>query len=76
MFSEYMCVYLYVCVCVCVLSHLVVSDSFVTLWSDYSLPDSSVQGIFQARILEWFAISYSRESSGPRDQTHISHAGR
>ena len=26
---------------------------------------SSVQGIFQARILEWVAISYSRESSQP-----------
>ena len=38
---------------------------------DYSLPDSSVHGIFQARI-EWVAISYSRESSRPRDQTHFS----
>ena len=27
---------------------------------DYSLPGSSVHGIFQARILEWVAISYSR----------------
>ena len=26
---------------------------------------SSVHGIFQARILEWVAISYSRESSQP-----------
>ena len=32
---------------------------------DYSLPISSVHGIFQARILEWVAISYSRESSYP-----------
>ena len=38
----------------------------------YSLPGSSVQGIFQARILEWVAISSSGESSRPRDQTHIS----
>ena len=30
---------------------------------DYSLPGSSVHGIFQARILEWVAISYSRGSS-------------
>ena len=30
---------------------------------DYSPPDSSVHGIFQARILEWVAISYSRGSS-------------
>ena len=36
-----------------------------------SLPDSSVHGIFQARILEWVAISYSRESSQPKDRTHI-----
>ena len=34
---------------------------------------SSVHGIFQSRILEWVAISYSRGSSQPRDQTHISH---
>ena len=38
---------------------------------DCSLPGSTVHGIFQARILEWVATSYSRESSGPRDQTHI-----
>ena len=30
---------------------------------DCSLPGSSVHGIFQARILEWVGISYSRESS-------------
>ena len=30
---------------------------------DCSLPDSSVHGILQARILEWVAISYSRRSS-------------
>ena len=29
-------------------------------------------GIFQARILVWFAISFSRGSSQPRDQTHVS----
>ena len=33
---------------------------------DCSLPGSSVHGIFQARILEWVAISFSRESSRPR----------
>ena len=38
---------------------------------DYSQPGSSVYGIFQARILEWVAISYSRVSFQPRDQTHI-----
>ena len=34
---------------------------------DHSLPGSSVQGILQARILEWDAISSSRRSSQPRD---------
>ena len=32
-----------------------------------SLPSSSVHGIFQARILEWVAISFSKRSSRPRD---------
>ena len=35
-------------------------------------PGSSVHGIFQARILEWVAISSSRESCQPRDQTWVS----
>ena len=44
---------------------------------DCSLPDSSVHGIFQARVLEWIAISSSTGSSQPRDQTQVSHiAGR
>ena len=43
----------------------------------YSLPGSSVHGIFQAGILEWVAISFSRRSSQPRDWTWVSHiAGR
>ena len=36
------------------------------------VPDSSVHGILQARIPEWVTISFSRGSSQPRDQTHIS----
>ena len=43
---------------------------------DCSLPGSSVHGIFQARILEWVAISFSMGSSRPRDRTHISWIGR
>ena len=39
---------------------------------DSSPPGFSVHGIFQARILEWVAISFSRGSSQPRDQTHVS----
>ena len=36
---------------------------------DCNSPGSSVRGLLQARILEWVAISSSRGSSGPRDQT-------
>ena len=39
---------------------------------DCSSPGSSVRGILQARILEWVAISSSRESSRPRDWTWVS----
>ena len=39
---------------------------------DYSLPGSSTHGIFQARVLEWVAISFSRGSSWPRDWTQVS----
>ena len=40
---------------------------------DCSLPGLSVHGIFQAIILEWIAISFSRGSSQPRDRTQVSH---
>ena len=44
---------------------------------DYSPPGSSVHGIFQARILEWVAIFFSRVSSWLRDRTQFFHiAGR
>ena len=33
---------------------------------------SSIHGILQARILEWVAISFSRESSQHRDWTQVS----
>ena len=39
---------------------------------DSSPSGSSVHGIFQVRILEWVAISYSKQSSWPRDQTCVS----
>ena len=39
---------------------------------DCSLPGSSVHGIFQAIVLEWIAISFSRGSSWPRDWTRVS----
>jgi len=47
----------------------VMSDSFATQWT---LPGSSVHGILQARILEWVAIPFSRDSFLPRDRTHVS----
>ena len=38
---------------------------------DSSLPGSSIHGIFQARVLEWVAISFSRRSSQHRDWTRV-----
>ena len=60
-------------------SHLyVLAQLHVTLCdpTDCSPPGSSVHGILQARRLEWVAISSSRGSSQPRNQTHISCFGR
>ena len=37
-----------------------------------SPPGSFVHGIFQARILEWVAIPFSRGSSQPKDQIQVS----
>ena len=39
---------------------------------DCRLPGFSIHGIFQARILEWVAISFSRGSSQPRNKTWVS----
>ena len=51
------CVCVYVCVCASACA-----QSRLTLYNpvDYSLPDSSVHGILQARILEWVAIPFCR----------------
>ena len=44
---------------------------------DCSPAGSSLHGILQASVLEWVAISFSRGSSQPRDQTQVSRiAGR
>ena len=53
--------------CVC-------SQSCPFLWDpmDCSPPGFSVHGPLQARILEWVGVSFSRGSSQPRDQTHVS----
>ena len=57
---------LLVCMCAC----SVMSDSLQP--RGCSLPGFSVCGIFQARILEWVAIPFSRGSSRPRNQACIS----
>ena len=70
MYSFYsVCLCVCVCECACAhmraLSHSVVSDSF---WPHgLQSTRSSVLWIFQARILEWVAISSSRGSSWPKD---------
>ena len=47
--------------------------SYVRLFATpCSLSGSSVHGIFQARVLEWVAISFSRGSSWPRDRIWVS----
>ena len=51
-----------------------VTQSCLTLCDpmDCSPPGSSTHGTFQARVLEWIAISFSRGSSQPRDRTRVS----
>ena len=63
--------YIYMCVCVCV---CVCAQWYPHLCDPISCspPGSSAHGIFQARILECIAISYSRGSSWLRDQTQDS----
>ena len=53
--------------CLVPMSCLTLCDS-----TNCSPPGSSVPGISQARILEWVAISFSRGSSQPRNQTQVS----
>jgi len=54
-------------------SKVLVAQSCPTLCDPMhcSPPGSSVHGFSQARILEWVAISFSRGSSWPRDQTWV-----
>ena len=64
-----MCVYIYIYE-----SESEVDQSCLTLCDpmDCSLPGFLVHGIFQASVLEWGAISFSKGSSQPRDQTQVS----
>ena len=59
---------LFVCVCLVVWSCTTLCDPM-----DCSLQGSSAHRIFQAKILEWVAISSCRGSSWHRDQTSVSH---
>ena len=94
-------------VCLKVISHLVMSDSFMFMKCQLKMPSYLygcrcwvfscvrtkslqlcptvcdpmycslsyffVHGILQARILQWVAMPFSRGSSQPRDQTHVSY---
>ena len=47
-------------------SEIEVAQSCLTVRNpmDYSPPGSSIHGIFQARVLEWGAIAFSKETPG------------
>ena len=64
------CYYYLVVLC----SVKLVAQSCLMLWDpmDCSPPRFSIHGIFQARIQEWVAISFSRGSSWPRNRTQVS----
>ena len=69
--TRYKYKYIGVCSCGC---HGLVAKLCPMLWdpTDYSPPGSSVHGIFQARILEWVAISFTKGSSWSRDWILVS----
>ena len=62
-----------ICTCNYMCQWSEIAQSCLTLCDpmDCSLPGSSVHGIFQAMVLEWVAISFSRGSSRPRDRTQV-----
>ena len=57
---------------VCMLSHFSGVRPFATLWTLALQAPLSVR-FSKARILEWVATAFSRGSSWPRNQTHISY---
>ena len=73
MSTQHLCARARVCVCVCVCVCVLVAQLCLILCNPmgYSLPGSSVHGIFQARIPEWVAIPFSRASSWTRDETWV-----
>ena len=72
--TEHLCIY-----SECFLSDLGVLGGKVKVKVARSCPalcdpmDYTVHGILQARVLEWVAFHFSRESSQPRNQTQVSH---
>ena len=64
-----MCQVLFKC-----LVYVLVTQACPAVWDpmDCSPQDSSVDGILQARILEWVTIPFSRGSSWPRDRIQVS----
>ena len=60
MFRKLMCVHVCAQLCPTLRPH-----------KNCSLPGSSIHGVFEARILEWLAISFSKGFSLPRDQPHV-----
>ena len=52
---------------------VLVAQSCLTVCDPMGLPDSSVRGILQTKILEWVVIPFSRGSSQPRDQTQATY---
>ena len=69
------CLVFWFCITCAVLC--LVTQSCLCDLMDCGPPGSPVQGVYQARILEWVAMPSSRRSSRPRDWTQVSHiAGR
>ena len=81
--KKYICIYTYMSVCFPV-KDLITLDLYKeneskVAWSNSLRPpwtvanqDSSLHGIFQARVLDWVAIFFSRESSQSRDRSQVS----
>ena len=68
LFSRKPCVWACVCVCVCVC--VLIAQLCPALCNPVDC-SSSVHGIFQARTLEWVAISFSKGSSQSRDRIQV-----
>ena len=71
----YIYIYMYMCVCIYIYIYIYMYICLVSLFAQScptlcdpmgcSLPCSSIRGIFQARVLDWIAISFSILLLGP-----------